>query len=178
MLGDSININFNYNPVVLKKIGKTSKNYNFWAQLAQKSSHYGPYRKPKTNFFTGITKPDHMLSKTFYFIKISYVFAELWMLCDAFLCDAFLLKRVISSHNSFEGRSVSRQQKILQFFHQASFMTFTNEKNGRDKTYSSTLISPTSLLTSLCLVLTFSSLILTKFMNSVRTSNVHVHQRC
>ena len=75
MLGDSINFNkFNRNPVVLKKkIGKTSKNYHFWAKLAQIRCHYGPHRKQKTIFFIEITNSDHQLSKTFYFIKISYV---------------------------------------------------------------------------------------------------------
>ena len=47
------------------------------AQLVQKSSPHGPYPKQKTFFFAEITTPDHKLSKTFYFIKISYVLAEL-----------------------------------------------------------------------------------------------------
>ena len=32
--------------------------------------------KTKNNFFAEITTPDHKLSKTFYFVKISYVLAE------------------------------------------------------------------------------------------------------
>ena len=35
--------------------------------------------KIKNNFFKEIIKPDHKLSETFYFIKISYVLTELWM---------------------------------------------------------------------------------------------------
>ena len=35
----------------------------------------------KTFFFSKITKPDHKFSKTFYFIKISYVLAELLFFC-------------------------------------------------------------------------------------------------
>ena len=44
MLGYPININnFNCNPVVVKeKFRKTSKNYHFWTQLAQKRGHYRP----------------------------------------------------------------------------------------------------------------------------------------
>ena len=79
MLGDSGNINnFNCNPVVLKKIAKTSKTYNFLAQLVQKWGPHGSCQKQKTFFFFSvIAKPDHKLSKPFYFIKISYVLAEL-----------------------------------------------------------------------------------------------------
>ena len=59
MLGDSININgFNWNPVVLKKIAKTSKGYHFLAQLVQKMG--SPWATPKTkkSVFAEITKPD------------------------------------------------------------------------------------------------------------------------
>ena len=80
MLGNSINIkNFNWNPVVLKKFAKTSKNYHFLAQLVQKNSCHGPHPKVKNIFFffSEIIKPNHKLSKTFYFNKISYVLTEL-----------------------------------------------------------------------------------------------------
>ena len=53
----------------------------------------------KQKFF--LTKADHKLSKTFYFIKISYVLTELWMFFY-FVVMFFLLKRVISSCNSYE----------------------------------------------------------------------------
>ena len=77
MLGDSINIiNFNCNPAVLKEIGKTSKNCHFWTQLAQKRSVWA-MPQTKKQFFSEITKADHKFSKTFHFIKISYVLAEL-----------------------------------------------------------------------------------------------------
>ena len=98
MLGDSVNINnFNCNPVVLKKIAKTSKNYNFLAQFVQKWAN-GPRPKTENIFFSVIKKTDHKLSKTFYFIKISYVLADYE--CFSIVCDVFLLKSVISSHNS------------------------------------------------------------------------------
>ena len=82
MLGNSISIkNSDWNPVVLKKIAKTSKNYHFSAQLVKKWGPHGPH--PKTIFFSEITKPDHTLSKLFYFnkcsdVQISDVLAELF----------------------------------------------------------------------------------------------------
>ena len=82
MLENSIDIkNFNWYLVVLKKTfySKTSKNCHFiWpTQLMQKR---GPRPgKKKNNFFSKITRPDHELSKTFYFNKISCVLADLWM---------------------------------------------------------------------------------------------------
>ena len=80
MFGDSSKINkFNWNPVLLKKIAKTSSNYHFLAQLVQKWGPHGPRPKQKTIFSSEITKTDHKFSKTFYFIKI-YVLVELLML--------------------------------------------------------------------------------------------------
>ena len=74
--------NFNCNPVVPKnKIGKRG--------------HFGPHPKQITIFLTETTKPDHKLSKTFYFVKILYLLAELYF---SILYDAFLLKRFISIH--------------------------------------------------------------------------------
>ena len=80
MLGNSINIkNFNWNPVVLKKFAKTSKNYHFLAQLLQKRGPHGPRAKQNTIFFSEIKKADYKFSKPFYFNKISYFVAELSM---------------------------------------------------------------------------------------------------
>ena len=85
MLGDSNNINkYNWNLVVLKKIGKTFNNYHFFTHLHKKGVTMGHTQNTKT-FFAEITKPDHKLSKTFYFIKISHVLAEL---CFSVLYDA------------------------------------------------------------------------------------------
>ena len=71
MLGDAITINnFNWNPVVLK----TPKKYHFLAQLVQKWGPHGPRPKEENNIFAEIKKPDHKLSKTFYFTKVSHVF--------------------------------------------------------------------------------------------------------
>ena len=51
MLGDSINIdNFNYNPVDMKKTGKTY-NYNFFCPTCSKKGQYGSPPKQKTFFF-------------------------------------------------------------------------------------------------------------------------------
>ena len=78
MLGDSISINnFNCNPVVLIFFfAKTSK--IFGPNLRKKRSQYGSHPKQK-HFFAEMIKTDHKISKTFYFIKILYVLAELWM---------------------------------------------------------------------------------------------------
>ena len=88
---------FNWNPAVLKKIAKTSS--YFWPNLCAKMGSPWAMPKTKNNFFFKIIKPDQ-LSKTFYFNKISYVLAELWMFF--YYCNAFLLKEyvpTISSHN-------------------------------------------------------------------------------
>ena len=77
MLGDSININnYNWNPVVLKKIAKTLKITIFSPTCAKMGSPWATTKR-KNNFFAEITKPDHKLSNTLYFIKISYLLAEL-----------------------------------------------------------------------------------------------------
>ena len=71
MLGESINIkNFNWNPVVLKKL-------LFFGLTCEKWGPHGPHPKQKTIFFSEITKVDSKLSKPFYFNKIPYVSAEL-----------------------------------------------------------------------------------------------------
>ena len=89
MLQDSININNLWcNPAVLKKIV-------FGAQFAQKSGLYGPCPKWKTIFLAKITKANHQLSETFYFIKISSILIELWIFFYLEWC--FLAKKCISS---------------------------------------------------------------------------------
>ena len=85
-----------------KILAKTSKNYYFLFQLAQKWGPHGPYPKQKTFFFFFFfwerTKADPKLSKPFYFNKISYVWLSYE--CFSILCDAFSLKSVIFSLNS------------------------------------------------------------------------------
>ena len=72
MLRDSVNINnFNCDPVVLKKIGKTI----FWPNWRKKEVSIG-HAENKKGFFAKITKADHKLLKKICFIKI-YVSAEL-----------------------------------------------------------------------------------------------------
>ena len=80
MLGNSINIKiFNLNPVVLKKIAKTSKNYSFSRRpnFGKNGVTIGHAQIKKNNFFSEILTPDPKLSKPFYFNKIPYVLAEL-----------------------------------------------------------------------------------------------------
>ena len=93
MLQDSININNLWcNPAVLKKIV-------FGTQFAQKRGLYGPCPKWKTLFLAKITKANHQLSETFYFIKISSILIELWIFFYIEWC--FLAKNCISSENSW-----------------------------------------------------------------------------
>ena len=80
MLGDTTNINnLCCNPAVLKKkLVEPLKSCFFWNQFAQKRGHYGLRPRWKKKFFLAeITKADHQLSESFYFIKISYVLTEL-----------------------------------------------------------------------------------------------------
>ena len=60
-----------YNAAVLKKkIGKTFKNRSFTTIFKQKQDQHGPHPKSSSIFFLKMTKGDHKLSRTFYFIKI------------------------------------------------------------------------------------------------------------
>ena len=61
---------------------------------------HGPRPKQKTIFFSEIIKPDPKLSKPFYLTK--YHMFWLSYECFSILCNAFLLKSAISSHNSCE----------------------------------------------------------------------------
>ena len=96
MSGNWINIyNFCYNTVVLeKKLGKTVKNCSFRILYGQKVGQHGPHPKSSWIFCVEVAKGDHKLSRTFYFIKISYVLTELWVMTDFlswyFLCDILL----------------------------------------------------------------------------------------
>ena len=59
----------------------------------QKWGFHGPHPKfEKKQFFAEITKPGHKLSKTFYFIKMSYVLAiaKLLVLNPVVYCDMLL----------------------------------------------------------------------------------------
>ena len=79
MLGDSININnFNWNLVVLKKnLLRPLKITIFWPHLRKKGLTVNHAQNKILFFFSEITEPDLKLLKTSYFIKISYVLAEL-----------------------------------------------------------------------------------------------------
>ena len=78
MLGDTISINnLCCNPEVLKKSWLNLLKMLFWTQFAQKRAHYEPCPIWKKYFLAEITKADHQLSESFYFIKTSYVLIEL-----------------------------------------------------------------------------------------------------
>ena len=54
-----------------KKIGKTVKKCSARTLFGQKLAQYITRQKCSSIFFREITKGDHKLSRTFYFIKIS-----------------------------------------------------------------------------------------------------------
>ena len=66
---------------------------------ANKGVSIGHTQNKKKSFFLRNNKGDPKLSKTFCFIKISYVLTELWMFFY-FVVMFFWLKRVASSHHS------------------------------------------------------------------------------
>ena len=93
MLGDTININnLCYNLAVLKKSWWSLLKIVFWTQVAQKWGHYGPHPQWKIFFLAEITKADHLLSESFYFIKISYVLTEFWIcsILSGVFCQVWL----------------------------------------------------------------------------------------
>ena len=49
---------------------KTSKNWHFWTQLAQKKGSVWATPKTNKNFFAKMTKADHKLSKTLFYQNI------------------------------------------------------------------------------------------------------------
>ena len=115
MLANSINIkNFNWSPVLLKNFCKNLKILLFLAQVVQKWGPHGRRPPKKTILFSEIIKPDLKLSKPFYFIKRSYVLAGLWVFFYIVWC--FLLKSVISSHNSCELFHIPIFKQILGIF--------------------------------------------------------------
>ena len=78
MLGVSININnLCCNSAVLKKVGKIKPLMFFCAQFAQKKAKgslgicmaWATSKMENNAFMTEITKADHQLSESFYFIK-------------------------------------------------------------------------------------------------------------
>ena len=73
MLGDSININnLCCNSLVLKKkLVKPLRNCFFGTTLHKRAVIMGHTQNEKQFFLAEITKADHQLSETFYFIKIS-----------------------------------------------------------------------------------------------------------
>ena len=73
----------------------------FGPNLLKNRDYCGPQPKQTRSVSVEMTKADHKLSKMFYFIKISYVICFDWVMNDFLFCgDVFLLKRIISSHNS------------------------------------------------------------------------------
>ena len=109
MLGNSIDINsFCCNQLVPKKnLVKTSKNCFFGPNLQYRGQHR-PCPKWKTIFLAEITKADHQISETFYFIKISSV-AELWIFFYFVWCFFNQKKVISSSKTAFYWPSISIQ---------------------------------------------------------------------
>ena len=68
----------------------------FRPNLCKTGVPMGHAQNKKQFFFSEIIKPDPKLSKPFYFNKMPYVLAELWM----FFYKCFFLLSAISSHNS------------------------------------------------------------------------------
>ena len=69
-----------------------------------------------------ITKPDHKLSKTFLFYQNIICFVmnhEFWLSyeCFSILCYAFLLKSVISSHNSCGAKTGCQEENWTDSVH-------------------------------------------------------------
>ena len=62
-----------------KKLVKPLKNCFFGPNLHRKGVIMGYAQDGKKFFLAEITKADHQLSESFYFIKISYVLTELWI---------------------------------------------------------------------------------------------------
>ena len=60
-----------------KEFGKTLKNRFFGPNLHRKEVIMGHAQDGNFFFLAQITKADHQLSESFYFIKISYVLIEL-----------------------------------------------------------------------------------------------------
>ena len=61
---------------VEKKNIKSLKKKAFFGPVYTKRGHYWPHPNRKTIVLAEITKADHQLLGTFYFIKISYVFVK------------------------------------------------------------------------------------------------------
>ena len=75
MLRDSIDIN-NFNWMESSSSEKFLKPLKFticWPNFCKNRVPMGHTQNKKQYFFSEITKPDHKLSKAFYFIKISYL---------------------------------------------------------------------------------------------------------
>ena len=62
-----------------KKLVKPLKNCFFGPNLHRKGVIMDHAQDEKKFFLVEITKADHQLSESFYFIKISYVLTELWI---------------------------------------------------------------------------------------------------
>ena len=75
-----------------KKLVKPLKNCFFGPNLHRKWVIMGYAQDGKKFFLAEITKADHQLSESFYFIKISYVLTELWTFFYLEWC--FLSKKV------------------------------------------------------------------------------------
>ena len=96
-----------------KKLVKPLKNCFFGPNLHRKGVIMGYAQDGKKFFLAEITKADHQLSESFYFIKISYVLTKLWIFFYLEWC--FLSKK---SH--FQWKQLWTENR----FHKLSFYFF------------------------------------------------------
>ena len=119
MLGDSIDINnFCCNPVVLKK--KLVKPLKIAFSGPNCTTKWSAWAVPKmkNNFLLAeITKADHQLSETFYFIKISFVLGDFWIFfyfvwCFFYQKGPFPAKIAVSRNQVFS----YKRDEMLEFW--------------------------------------------------------------
>ena len=87
-----------------KNLLKPLKIIIFWSNLCKSGSLWATPKTRKQFFFAEITIPDHNLSKTLSKYHMFWLGYE----CFSILCDAFLLKSVISNHNSWNDYYTTR----------------------------------------------------------------------
>ena len=117
----------------------------FWTPFVQKRGHYGPRPRWKNFFLAEITKADHQLSESSYFIKISYFLTELWIffyLEWCFLSEKCHFQQKQLCPKKRKNRSLqiiekvkrlSKVQKKINSFPQKHFLKNNNEANKQEQ---------------------------------------------
>ena len=102
----------------------------FWGPICTKRGHYGPWHI--LYFLVEITKPDHQLSETLYFVKISDVLTELWIFFYLEWCFFFFFSE--KCHFQLKQLWTGHFHLIYSLVACISKDTQNNfEKNGADK---------------------------------------------